>query len=162
MKKLFTFLFATLFGLQLMAQNDGGLPKVYNEEINAIEQIEQALEQARAEGKYVVCQVGGNWCPWCLRFADFITKTESIANVIEKNFVYIHLNTSKKNKNEEMLQRLENPGRFGYPVFVILDQEGRRIHTQNSSYLEEGKGYNEKKVLDFFLNWTPEAVKSLK
>ena len=57
-----------------------------------------------------------------------------------------------------MLQRLGNPGRFGYPVFVVLDTKGNVIHIQDSSFLEEGKGYNKEKVLRFFNAWTPKAV----
>lgn len=41
--------------------------KVYNEDINPIEQIDQAIVKSKSEGKFVICQVGGNWCPWCLR-----------------------------------------------------------------------------------------------
>ena len=138
------------------------LPKVYDEKADAMSQIDQALEEARESGRFVICQVGGNWCPWCLRFAKFITEDEEIANVVKENFVYIHVNTSKTNKNEEALRRLGNPGRFGYPVLVILDDEGRVMHIQNSSYLEEGNSYNHKKVLEFFLNWTRKAIEELK
>ena len=138
------------------------LPKIYDEKADAMSQIDQALEEARESGRFVICQVGGNWCPWCLRFAKFITEDEDIANVVKENFVYIHVNTSKANKNEEALRRLGNPGRFGYPVLVILDDEGRVMHIQNSSYLEEGNSYNHKKVLEFFLNWTRKAIEELK
>ena len=138
------------------------LPKVYDEKTDAMSQIDQALDEARESGRFVICQVGGNWCPWCLRFAKFITEDEEIANVVKENFVYIHVNTSKANKNEEALRRLGNPGRFGYPVLVILDDEGRVMHIQNSSYLEEGNSYNHKKVLEFFLNWTRKAIEELK
>ena len=138
------------------------LPKVYDEKADAMSQIDQALEEARESGRFVICQVGGNWCPWCLRFAKFITEDEEIANVVKENFVYIHVNTSKANKNEEALRRLGNPGRFGYPVLVILDDDGRVMHIQNSSYLEEGNSYNHKKVLEFFLNWTRKAIEELK
>ena len=138
------------------------LPKVYDEKADAMSQIDQALEDARESGRFVICQVGGNWCPWCLRFAKFITEDEEIANVVKENFVYIHVNTSKANKNEEALRRLGNPGRFGYPVLVLLDDEGRVMHIQNSSYLEEGNSYNHKKVLEFFLNWTRKAIEELK
>ena len=138
------------------------LPKIYDEKADAMSQIDQALEEARESGRFVICQVGGNWCPWCLRFAKFITEDEEIANVVKENFVYIHVNTSKANKNEEALRRLGNPGRFGYPVLVILDDEGRVMHIQNSSYLEEGNSYNHKKVLEFFLNWTRKAIEELK
>ena len=138
------------------------LPKIYDEKADAMSQIDQALDEARESGRFVICQVGGNWCPWCLRFAKFITEDEEIANVVKENFVYIHVNTSKANKNEEALRRLGNPGRFGYPVLVILDEEGRVMHIQNSSYLEEGNSYNHKKVLEFFLNWTRKAIEELK
>ena len=138
------------------------MPKIYDEKADAMSQIDQALEEARESGRFVICQVGGNWCPWCLRFAKFITEDEEIANVVKENFVYIHVNTSKANKNEEALRRLGNPGRFGYPVLVILDDEGRVMHIQNSSYLEEGNSYNHKKVLEFFLNWTRKAIEELK
>ena len=94
MKKILTFvvLAVALFAMAVNAQEQAPLKKVYNEEINPLEQIDQALAQARAEGKFVICQVGGNWCPWCLRFADFITNDSTISSLIEQNFVYIHVN----------------------------------------------------------------------
>ena len=58
-----------------------------------------------------------------------------------------------------MMKRLNNPARFGFPVFVVLDEQGNVLHIQDSSFLEEGKGYNQEKVLRFFQNWTPKAVR---
>ena len=57
-----------------------------------------------------------------------------------------------------MLSELGFPQRFGFPVFVILNQDGEVIHIQDSALLEEGKGYDKKKVLNFFKNWTVEAI----
>ena len=156
---------ALVFALTLNAQT--ALKKVYNEDINPMEQIDQALVKAKSESKFVICQVGGNWCPWCLRFADFITNDTTISNVINENFVYIHVNYNPRNSEGEekmqlakkMLERLNNPARFGFPVLVVLDEEGRVIHIQDSSFLEDGQGYDRKKVLRFFKNWTPKAVK---
>ena len=164
-KKIILSLLGVCLALTLNAQT--ALKKVYNEYINLIEQIDQALVKARSEGKFVICQVGGNWCPWCLRFADFITSDTAISNVIDESFVYIHVNYNpRKSEGEEkaqlakaMLERLNNPARFGFPVFVVLDGEGRVIHIQDSSFLEEGQGYDKEKVLRFFKNWTPKAVK---
>lgn len=136
--------------------------KIYDESINAMVQIDKAIEEARRTNRMVICQVGGNWCPWCIRFSQFINQDKEIAEIVKKHFVYIHVNTSKENKNIEALKRLGNPGRFGYPVLVILDHDGRVLHIQNSSYLEEGKTYNRKLVIDFFLNWTREAIENLK
>ena len=138
------------------------LPKVYDESISPWEQIEKALSEANATGRKVMCQVGGNRCPWCLRFADFITKDEEIANVIKENYIYIHVNVPKKGRDLELMKRLGNPGRFGYPVFVILDEKGNVLHIQNSSYLEEGTSYDRKKVLEFFLAWTKKSIENIR
>jgi uncharacterized protein YyaL (SSP411 family) len=151
-------IFAILLAVAVNAQT--GLKKVYNEDIDPLEQINQAVVKAKAEGKFVICQVGGNWCPWCLRFADFAKKDSVIAPLIEQNYVYIHVNYSKGNKNLKAMRFLGNPGRFGYPVFVILDSEGKPIHTQESESLEEGKGYSRQKVEKFLRLWTRQAVEA--
>ena len=165
-KRTTLVLLALLMAITIEAQTS--LKKVYNEDINPIEQIDKALVKAKSEGKFVICQVGGNWCPWCLRFADFITNDTAISKVIAENFKYIHVNYNpRKSEGEEKLQqakalmkRLNNCGRFGFPVFVVLDEEGKVIHIQDSSFLEEGQGYNQEKVMRFFKNWTPKSVKS--
>ena len=153
--------------IALMANAQTSVKKVYNEDINPIEQIDAAVMKAQSEGKFVICQVGGNWCPWCLRFADFITNDTTISKVISENFEYIHVNYNPRKsegavKSQEaatLMKRLDNCGRFGFPVFVVLDESGKVIHTQDSSFLEEGQSYNQEKVLRFFKNWTPKAVK---
>ena len=168
MKRIILALCAAVLAVTAQAQT--ALKKVYNEEINPLEQIDQAIGKAKAEGKFVVCQVGGNWCPWCLRFADFVSKDTTISKVIDENFEYIHVNYNpRKSESEEkqlqakaLMERLNNCGRFGFPVFVIIDNEGKLIHIQDSSFLEEGQGYNQEKVLRFFKNWTPESVKGKK
>ncbi len=164
-KTLILLLLVFLFALTMNAQTT--LKKVYNEDVNPIEQIDQAVLKAKSEGKFVICQVGGNWCPWCLRFADFISNDTTVSKVINENFVYIHVNynprksqgTEKLEQGKLLMKRLNNVGRFGYPVFVVLDENGNVIHIQDSSFLEEGQGYDQKKVLRFFKNWTPKAVK---
>ena len=153
---------AALCFIAANAQEQTTPKKVYNEDLNPLEQIDQALVQAKAEGKFVVCQVGGNWCPWCLRFADFITNDSTINSVIEQNFVYIHANYHPRKAGEvgqALMKRLNNAGRFGFPVLVILDEQGQVIHIQDSGLLEEDKSYNKEKVLHFFQNWTPKAVR---
>ena len=164
MKKILLFI---ALMLPLVAGAQEGLKKVYDESADQNVQIDNALATAKAEGKFVICQVGGNWCPWCLRFADFITKDAEISKLVDANYVYIHVDYSpksfkddpvKKQRTEKMMKRLNNPGRFGYPVFVVLDAKGKVLHIQDSSFLEEGQGYDKAKVLRFFKNWTPSAL----
>lgn len=137
------------------------LPKVYDEQIDPMAQIDSAIEKAKSTDRFVICQVGGNWCSWCLKFADFTKNDTTISKVIEDNFVYIHVNYPRQGASQQLSQRILGAGRFGYPVFVVMDTEGKVIHIQDSSYLEEDKGYNKDKVLRFFQGWTPKAVKQV-
>lgn len=139
-------------------------PKVYDDAADPVVQIDQAIAKAKSEGKNVICQVGGNWCRWCLMFADYITNNEAISSVISENYVYTHINVRLKDPETgnnvtctEAMAKLGNPERFGFPVLVVLDSDGNVLHFQDSSYLEEGEGYNEDKVMRFFKNWTPSA-----
>jgi thioredoxin-related protein len=164
-KTVFSLLLMAMMTLTVQAQT--AAKKVYDEEINQLEQIDKAVAEAKASGKFVIAQVGGNWCPWCLKFAAFITDDSEIAQFISDNFVYIHVNYNpRKSEGEEkmkraadMLKRLNSPQRFGFPVFVVLDDNGKVLHHQDSSFLEEGEGYNKEKVMRFFKSWTPKAVK---
>lgn len=145
--------------LALATSANAQLAKVYDETLDPMSQIDSALQQARNGGKHVVCQLGGNWCPWCLRFADFVKNDSTVASVIADNYVFIHVNYPRKGAPADLMARLGNPGRFGFPVLVVLDADGKVLHIQDSSFLEEDKGYSQKKVLRFFRCWTPEAVK---
>lgn len=163
-RKLVIALSVVLLSQAVCAQTK--LKKVYDSKINPLEQIDNAVVKAKSEGKFIICQVGGNWCPWCLKFADFISNDTTISNVIAANFEYIHVNYSprksqgaeKLEQGKALMKRLNNAGRFGFPVLVVLDGEGKVIHIQDSGLLEEGESYNQKKVLDFFKGWTPKAV----
>ena len=155
-----------VFFLTITLQAQTALKKVYDEGINPLEQVEKAVKQAQIAEKHVVCQVGGNWCPWCLRFADFITKDSVINRMIADNYVYIHVNYNPRKKVSEaaqaqakqLMKRLGNPARFGFPVLVVLDSKGDVLHIQDSSFLESLESYDAARVIGFFKNWVPKAL----
>ena len=132
--------------------------KLYNPAADANNEIAIAVKKAAAEHKNVLLQIGGNWCIWCVRFNDLVTKDLDLDKYVRENYVIVHVNYSKENKNDALLAQLGYPQRFGFPVFVVLDDKGNRIHTQNSGYLEEGKGHSKDKVMEFFKDWSPMAI----
>lgn len=132
--------------------------KPYDETLDPMAQIDSALTEAKKSEKFVICQVGGNWCKWCLMLADFINNDKEIADVIADNYVYIHVNYPRTGAAKPLMSRLGNPGRFGYPGLVVLDADGNVVHIQDSSYLEKDEGYDRDKVLRFLKNWTPLVV----
>ncbi|HKZ65274.1 MAG TPA: thioredoxin family protein [Chitinophagaceae bacterium] len=156
MKKTIALIVAFIFTVAAFSQ-DMKTFSLYKPEENAEQKIAVAIQQAKAEGKHVFIQIGGNWCIWCARFNDFVTTDKPIDSLIKANYIVYHLNYSKENKNEKLLAKYGFPQRFGFPVFLVLDANGKLIHTQNSGYLEEAKGYNRKTVAGFFNDWAPKA-----
>ena len=140
------------------AEEKAKLPKPYNAAENAEAKISELVKKAKAENKNIILQAGGNWCIWCLRFNNYVQTTPELKEIVDKNYLYYHLNYSPENKNTKVFAKYDNPGeKFGYPVFVVLDQNGKIIHTQDSAVLEEGKGYSIEKVKEFFLKWTAKS-----
>lgn len=131
---------------------------LYDPSEDAKAKIAEAVKKADIEGKHVFLQIGGNWCGWCIAFDTKVKSNDTLRNVLEKNFIVYHVNYSRENMNEDVLASLGFPQRFGFPVFVILDSKGNRIHTQNSAYLEEGKGHSAGKILEFLNQWSPAAI----
>ena len=153
MRALFTiacmFLLCNLYGQAI---------HIYNPDADVSADISKGLIRAKAENKNLFLQIGGNWCPWCIKFHKMCTDDSDIKALMDKSYVFLLVNYSKENRNLAALKKLDYPQRFGFPVFVILDANGKKIHTQNSSYLEDGAGYSKKKVVDFMTQWTPEAL----
>src|SRR5689334_8623562 len=131
--------------------------KLYNPYANVEKDVVAALVKAKAEKKHVLLQIGGNWCSWCYRYHAFVDQDTTLKRLTEENYVVYNLNYSKENKNLDYLKKLGYPQRFGFPVFVILDADGKQLHTQDSALLEKGNGYDEEKVKSFLRNWAPGA-----
>jgi len=149
----------TLFICASVAQaQDLSKFNLYKPTEDAKKGIAKAVKDAKASGKQVFVQIGGNWCIWCMRFNDFVTSDKSIDSLVNANYVVYHLNYSKENTNSKILAKYGYPQRFDFPVFLVLDANGKLLHTQNSSYLESGKGYDQDKVKEFFANWTRKAL----
>jgi thiol:disulfide interchange protein len=168
MKKLAITMIGLLISTSVtFAQQKKETIKIYNPSANAKADLDAAIAKAKKENKQVFVQIGGNWCGWCIAFHHMIDATAVLKKQLNDNYEVVLVNYSPENKNEAVLAALNNPQRFGFPVFLILDSNGRLLHTQNSAYLEtdekdaNGKpktGHSVKKVTDFLKGWTVTAT----
>ena len=158
MKFIFTIIFVALTFASFANISD--TIKLYNPNANAKNDIDSIVRLTKKNGKHTLLMIGGNWCSWCIKFNKFVKKDSQLDSALNTNFELYHMNHSKENKNTELLAKYGFPQRFGFPVFIVLDAKGNRIHTQNSAYLEEEKGYSKAKVLEFFTQWNAKALKA--
>ena len=157
-KTLFSILFL-LFSILSFAQEKS---QPYNPNADAKADLKKAIEMAKKENKHVLIQIGGNWCPWCIRFHVFATSEQTVDSIIRQEYIYLLLNYSKENKNWDLMERFQYPNRFGFPVFVVLNGEGKLLHIQDSGILEncdpQVKGYDTTKVVTFLKLWSVKAL----
>jgi thiol:disulfide interchange protein len=161
LNKLFFLACVTLLPVMSYSQEQ---VKIYDPTANATTQVNVALAKASKEGKHVLLQIGGNWCIWCVRLNAFEHADPKIDSLLKADYVLVHVNYSPENYSPELLKKLEFPQRFGFPVLVILDAKGRRLHTQDSGLLETQKNtekiyYDQQKVYGFLSKWKPSALK---
>ena len=133
---------------------------LYHVDADAKSEVNVAVKKAATEHKQVLLMIGGNWCKWCRMFDKFQHANASVDSALNTNYIFQHVNYSKENKNNVLMTELGFPQRFGFPVFVVLNEKGERIHTQNSAYLEQGEGYSAEKVIEFLDQWSVKALKA--
>ena len=153
-----TILLLYISVLSSQAQEQQTKAHIYDPNADAFADIHTAVLLAKKQNKHILLQIGGNWCIWCKRFNELTTTDTTLVRVIDSNYIVVHVNYSPENKNLKVLESLSYPQRFGFPVFVVLNTEGKRMHTQNSGYLEEGPGHSKKKVEEFLRQWSPHAL----
>lgn len=139
----------------VFSQQTGSL---YDPAADAAKDLEIALIQAKQQNKNVLIQIGGNWCSWCFRLHDFMKTHEKIDSILKADYILIRINYSPENYNREILAQLDYPQRFGFPVLLILNQDGIRLHTQDTYYLEKDKSYDGEKLIRFLLNWNVASI----
>jgi len=147
-----------MFFLIIGCLSGQGTVKLYDPSLDGMKQIREAIAQAKGSGKHVLIQYGGNWCTWCIRFDGFVKADTGLMRIISQNYIPVKLNYDQTNQNDAANEFLGNPTRFGFPVFIIINGDGKVLHIQDSGLLEEGQGYSRQKVLGFLKNWTPQAI----
>ena len=166
MKKIITFfsLFLLTLVIQTQAQTetkktiDGA--KIEREKFdparNAAADLAGAVAKAQKSGKRIILDVGGEWCGWCVWMDKFFFANPDLARVRDENFVWLKINFSEENENKVFLSTY--PAILGYPHLFVLDETGKLIHSQDTSPLEAGKGYDLIKFTEFLKTWTTKKV----
>ncbi len=110
-----SILFLLVFNHRIIAQDS---VKIYNPYADARQDLQLAIKQANLENKHVLVQIGGNWCPWCIRLHHFFETSKAVDSILKADYVLVRINYSKENRNPDIMAMLGFPQRFGFPVLV--------------------------------------------
>lgn len=124
----------------------------YDPKRDADQDIRDAIVEAKRANLRILLEVGGDWCIWCHHMDDFFSAHSDLTALRDKNFVTVKINFSEENPNKDVLARYGPIP--GYPHVFVLDADGRLLHSQDTSALEEGKSYNAERLSVFLKYWT--------
>ena len=147
--------FFVLMLLASISTSAADLPAKFDPGRDAAADVAHAVALAKAEGKRVIVDVGGEWCSWCHVLDRFIAANPDVRALIDARYVWVKVNYSKENRNEALLRRW--PAIEGYPHLFILDASGTLVHSQDTSALEAGHGYDRSKVLAMLTRFAPQS-----
>jgi thioredoxin-related protein len=141
-------------GSQTAGQSKKYIPvSKYDPKRNAAEDISDAIKEAQRTHRRVLLEVGGEWCSWCHTLDKFFEAHPDLLLLRDKKFVTVKINFSEENENKELLAHYGTIP--GYPHLFVLDSDGKFLHSQDTSPLENGKSYDLERLTAFLYTWAP-------
>ncbi|HJM09571.1 MAG: thiol reductase thioredoxin [Thiotrichales bacterium] len=118
MKKLI-LMSALLFGF-----NGWSIPayEPYDENADALDSLSKALKIAELENKYVLLQMGGNWCPDCRTLGEYFSRPD-IKAWLDDRVILVSVDVGEWNRNLDIAEKYGNPISEGIPALVLLNSE---------------------------------------
>ena len=124
----------------------GSLP--YDGETDARAAVNEAREQARQQGKFLMVTFGANWCPDCRNLHRHL-KSDVVKSYTADRFLFVNVDVGKLNQNRDLAQELGVSLRRGIPVAIFFDKRGQVIGATNDGELEPARHYTSPQILRF-------------
>ena len=125
---------------------------IYSEDANPNTEIAAALEQARSQHKRVLLDFGGNWCGDC-QVLDLYFHQAPNLDLLSKNFVLVHVDIGRMDKNLSVAEKYSVPVSRGVPALAVLDSNGKLLFSQQNKEFENMRSMNASSVTEFLSRW---------
>ncbi len=126
---------------------------LYDENRDARAEIRSALAKASKKHKNVILDFGANWCLDC-HVLDKAMEQAELARVIEKNFVVVHIDVGRFDKNLDVAGQYHIPLDKGIPAVAVLDSNGKLL-AQDLGQLEDARHMSFDSIRAYFELWRP-------
>jgi thiol:disulfide interchange protein len=95
--------------------------------------IANALDKAKREHKRVILDFGGDWCGDC-QVLDIYFHQAPNADLLEKNFVLVHVWVGHFDANVDVAERYGVPLSKGVPALAVLSANGKTLYAQTGQF----------------------------
>lgn len=127
------------------------LPLPYDEQADAKADVAAAIARASANGKHVLLDFGGNWCPDCRVLAG-VLGLEDVSAAVAGTFEVAMIDVGRFDKN------LDVAAAFGVtikavPTVIVLDPQGRFVNAGHPTALSNARAMRPQAIVDTIFGW---------
>lgn len=127
-------------------------PQLYRAEANATQEIRMAKIAAAKQHKRILLVFGANWCMDC-HVLDNAFHQPRIGPLLNANFLVVHVDVGKYDKNLELAKQYHVDLEKGVPEIAVLNTSGGLLYS--TSEFEKARVLTEDDVIKFLNEWKP-------
>lgn len=127
---------------------------IYHADVDANQQIAEAVRSASVAHKRVLLVFGGNWCFDC-HVLDEAFHSPEIAPTVDKSFIVVHIDIGQMDMNLDVAKKYDIPLDHGVPAIAVLDSDGKLLFSQKTGEFEAARSMAPEDILAFLNKWKP-------
>ncbi len=131
---------------------------LYPPDADAKADIRAALAKAAKEKKHVLVEFGALWCLDC-HVLDNAFKTPGTKDLLDENYVVVHVDVGRYDKNLDVAKQYKVPLEKGVPALAVLNARGKLLVSNRAGEFQGARRMTMAQVLDFLNEWRPRAPK---
>ncbi len=139
---------------------ESGAAPIYDEHADSSKLIQAAITEAARSQKNIVLDFGANWCGDCHALDMQMHKPE-LASLIQRNYVVVHVDVGRFDKNRDIAEKYHVPIKHGIPALAILDSHGKLLYAQDQGQFADARGLDDESFKQFFARWIPRRAGGL-
>jgi len=124
---------------------------LYPANVDANQEIAEAIKQAGHNHKRVLLIFGGNWCYDC-HVLDQALHQGRAGKIVEESYELVHIDVGEFNKNLEIVKKYNVPLDKGVPAVTVLDSKGNLLYSAEGEF-ESARQMMRKQLVEFLLKW---------
>lgn len=135
-----------------LAQLETPLPTPYDSRVDADAALAATIARAKASGKRVLIDLGGNWCTDC-RILAAVMELPELKTFLAKHYEIVEIDVGRMNKNMQIPARYGVTKLDGVPTVLIVETDGTLINATNSADLADARSMNPQGIADWLARW---------
>ena len=129
------------------------LPLPYDEKANADRQVALAKARARATGKRLLIDLGGNWCPDCRVLAGVFELPE-IKAFLGRHYEVVTVDIGRLDKNGQIARHYGVRNVEGVPALLIVDPKTDKLLNDGHLFaLADARHMTPQALADWLAQW---------